>query len=347
MERTDGPSVPCIKNDLLSGGRGFSFFQALRLLRHILDTEDRQEGGCLRLRDIPPSRLKIRPHLSLAFPGAGVERIEETDHGAVTLTTNILGLYGTGSPLPTFYTEDLIGDTDQGEKTVRDFIDVINHRLYHLLFEAWTKYKSMIKVLEEKDTVIVQRFYNIIGMDELSLGDLFENPRFLLKYSGLFAMSSRPASGLETLLADALRVPVRVIQMVARKGIIPEDQRCRLGQNIRLGLMSSLGKEVNSSNGAFRIEIGPLTGMDYRRLSPGEPAHRKLVSLTGLYVPSPLDYDVDLIMDKKEKPQTACLGAERYSRLGLDTWVFSDHGPDEFRTRFYPVGLGVGGTGAM
>jgi type VI secretion system protein ImpH len=132
-----------------------------------------------------------------------------------------------------------------------------------------------------------------------------------------------------------LKVPIRVIQMVERKGLIPDEQRCRLGMNIRLGTHSSLGRTVTGRGGAFRIEIGPVTNNDYQRLVPGTKEHDLLVSLTGLYVSSPLEYDVEIVMDKKEKPRTVCLGGERFSRLGLDTWVFSDQGPDEFRTRFH------------
>jgi type VI secretion system protein ImpH len=136
------------------------------------------------------------------------------------------------------------------------------------------------------------------------------------------------------MLSDALKVPVKVIQMVERKGLIPEDQKCRLGMNIRLGIHSSLGREVTGRGGAFRIEIGPVTNDDYQRLVPGTDDYALLVSLTGFYVASPLEYDVEIVMDKKEKPRTVCLGGECFSRLGLDTWVFSNEGPDEFRTRF-------------
>lgn len=323
-----------IKEDLLTHGRCFSLFQAVRLVRHLLaqrsDDSDAKEG--CRNGLIPGLRLK--PHLSLGFPLAGVEQIDETDQGGFAITSNILGLYGSGSPLPTFYTEELFADDATGGQAVRGMIDVVNHRLFMLLFDAWAMYKSMVRIAEAGDETLIRRFYNVIGMDERSLEQAFKDPRILLRYSGLFAMNSRSASGLESMLADALRVPVRIIQMVERKGLIPDEQRGKLGMNIRLGMHSSLGREVAGRGGAFRIEIGPVTNNDYQRLVPGTNDYALLVSLTGLYVSSPLEYDVEIIMNKKEKPRTVCLGGECFSRLGLDTWMFSSEGPDEFRTRF-------------
>jgi type VI secretion system protein ImpH len=99
-----------IKADLLSHGRCFSLFQAVRLVRHML--EQKSEGAEVKTgaRNGLISGLRVKPHLSLGFPLAGVEHIDETEKGGFTITSNILGLYGSGSPLPTFYTEDLFAD---------------------------------------------------------------------------------------------------------------------------------------------------------------------------------------------------------------------------------------------
>ena len=327
MDGTSGKSAIYLKTDLLNRGRTFSFFQVIRLLKLLCGENSR----------IPVSRLKVRPNLSLAFPGSGIESITESDTGTFTVKSNILGLYGTCSPLPTFYTEDLIDDVTNGDHSIRDLIDVINHRLYELLFSAWSKYRSMLKMIDEKDNASTQRFYSLIGMNEESLNHEFDEPLRLLRYTGLFGMNSRSASGLETLLSDALgRIPIRVIQMVDRKRMIHNDQKCCLGKNIRLGMTASLGHELPMRTGAFRIEIGPVNDTDYRRLIPGNPDYVKLLSLVKLYASKPLDYDVDIIMDKKEKPGTVCLGSEKFSSLGFDTWIFSDEGPAEFKTRFYP-----------
>lgn len=333
MAGMHGRPAPDIKNEILSTGPSFSFFQVLRLLKVLCASEKNKASDT----SIPVPFLKIRPNLSLSFPSAGVSSVDETEDGHFTVRANLLGLYGTGSPLPTFYTEDLIDDAGDGDNTVRDVMDVINHRLYELLFESWTKYRSMLKIVEEQDRTSLDRFFSLIGMDEISLKREFESPERLLRYTGLLAMKSRSAKGLEALIGDAFGgLPVRVVQMIERKGMIPEDQTSRLGMNIHLGVSSSLGHLCSNRSGAFRIELGPLSDKDYRRFVPGSPDYKLLSSLTRLYTNQPLTYEVELIMDKSEKPKTLCLGGDKFSRLGLDTWIFSDEGPDEFRTRFSP-----------
>ncbi len=342
MERTDGASASSehvtepVKDDLLSNGRCYSLFQAMRLLRTMLPETD-SEG--IDNHGTQPQRwetLRIRSHLSLGFPVSGVERIEPRKNGGFTLTTPILGLYGSCSPLPTFYTEDLLSEAAAGESAVRDMLDVINHRIVLLLYDAWSKYRSMVRILEDGDLGLLRRFYHLVGLSRDRLAGSFDNPDRLLRYSGLFAMNSRSAAGLETLLSDALGLPVTVFQMTERTGLIPEEQKARLGLNVCLGKASSLGGEVHGKGGAFRIQVGPVSRNHYRHLTPGARDYRLLVSMTDLYVTAPLEYDVEIVMDRHEQPLTTCLGCESFSSLGLDTWIFSKSGHGEFKTRFHP-----------
>ncbi len=324
-----------IKNELLTNGRSFSFFQAMRLLKSFISDED----DVVRLNtDVSIDKLKISPNLSLAFPTADIDKVElDKDSGKYSLTANILGLYGTCSPLPTFYTEDLFDDIARGDHNAKDFLDVINHRLYELLFAGWSKYRSMQKIVEEKNSIHADILFSLIGMSEGTLRKDFQDPTELLRYSGLFAMGPRSSSGLETILNDALGgITIKIIQAVECKGIIPDSQRALLGITTVLGDNSQLGMECIMRDGAFRIEIGPVSDRQYREFLPGKARHKKLVALTELYISQPFDYDLEVILDKKERPDTICLGSEKWSALGLDTWTFSNTGPDEYRSRFYP-----------
>ena len=311
-----------IERDLLDNGRTFSYFQTLRLLNSLASVN----GAGSSNRDVYAAGIKISPNLSLGFPGTDVEKIEkDTDKNQYTLTANIPGLYGTSSPLPTFYTEDLFDDMAKGETNTKDFLDVINQRLYELLFAGWSKYRGMQKIFEEKSKSHTDRLFSLIGMGEEALRKEIENPYELLRYTGLFAVGPRSASGLETILSDALGgISINIIQGVERKGIIPEDQRPKLGENIQLGVNSPLGSETQNCSGAFRIEIGPVSDAEYRSLLPGEVHHKKLVSLTELYVSQPLEYELEFIFKESEKPATVCLGGEKWSMLGLDTWIYSE-----------------------
>ena len=118
---------PLIWLDLLKQGHGFSFFQALRLLRRCGGAGEESPGD----REGADRSLRIRPDLSLGFPASDVARIEETPGGPAgyRVTVSFLGLYGASSPLPTFYTEDLIDEMLADSTTTRDFLDIFHHQL--------------------------------------------------------------------------------------------------------------------------------------------------------------------------------------------------------------------------
>ncbi|GAB6097174.1 type VI secretion system baseplate subunit TssG [Desulfatiferula olefinivorans] len=333
MAGTYGRPAPDLKTELLERGPSFSFFQALRLLRRLTADDDGEVPG------LRADHVRIRPHLSLGFPAAGIASITESEPGCFTVSPNLMGLYGSASPLPTFYSEDLLDEASDGGRTLRDLFDVINHRIYELLFDAWTKYRSMLTLIENRDRSAMDRFFSLIGMTPETLGAVFPQPEALLRYTGLLAMKTRSAAGLEALIGDALGgIPVRVIQGIEQEGRIPDDQLARLGETLKLGRTSTLGRTVTSRNGAIRIELGPLSDRDYHRLIPGGTDHDILSALITLYLNQPLSWDLELIRNAVSAPTTLCLGGDTCSRLGLDTWLFSETGPDEFRTRFTPTG---------
>lgn len=328
-----GGSAPDVKKDLVARGPSFSFFQVMRLMKTLFAAKGKPGGG----EGLPVSFLKLKPNLSLSFPSAGISSVTEPEPGRFEVTANLLGLYGTCSPLPTFYTEELLDDEGNGEEAVRDLINVANHRLYELLFNAWTKYRSMVKILELHDKTALDRLFSLTGTDSASLSRELPYPELLLRYTGLLSMKTRSAKGLEALLTDAFgNLPFRIVQHVVRKGTIPEDQRVILGKSIRLGQTSNLGKSYRTGNGSFRIELGPLSRKDYERFIPGGKDLPLLTALTRLYLNQPLIFDIDVRMKSEEKSRTLCLGHKEGAKLGLDSWIFSGNSPREFRTRFFP-----------
>ena len=140
MEATSGSATASLEDDLLNRGHQFSFFQAMRLVG--LMAENAVEGTS-------PSKVRVRPELSLAFPAADLARIEQIDDG-YRLTATFLGLYGQASPLPTFYTEDLLEESAADLSASRDFIDIANHRLFALLYQCLTKYQLFFQVAQEE-----------------------------------------------------------------------------------------------------------------------------------------------------------------------------------------------------
>jgi type VI secretion system protein ImpH len=321
---------------LLRNGPEYAFFQALRLLRHTVREQQTQSEGTME------DRIRVRPNLSLAFPAADIDRIEQSRDDAgepvYRITANFLGLYGGPSPLPTFYTEDLLAEAAQDETVSRDFLDIINQRLYDLLYQGWLKYRQYLQVAEECHPAHLERLYCLLGLgsEASRRGTDSGVPAYsLLRYIGLFTQFPRSAAGLTTLLTDALNgVSLSVVQCIPRQAAIPESQRLRMGMTgNRLGLDSHVGQMIEDRMGRFRIRVGPLDSDRFYQFTPGNPAHATLAALTALFITEPLACEVELILAAGQA-ETICLGNPRRARLGVNSWVFSEPSLGEVRTRF-------------
>ncbi len=324
-------------SDLLEKGHQFSFFQVMRLLRLLVRHPERPDEKGFSEED----HIRIRPDLSLSFPPADVAKIEEIDHEKpiFLITATLLGLYGSSSPLPTFYTEDLLDEASEDMSIARDFIDIFNHRLYLLLFRCWTKYRLFLQVIEENNPEVLGKLFCLIGLGEKELRKDLPESYSLIRYTGLFTQFPKSASGLRTLLQDALGgIPVEVVPCLKRVVKIPPDQRFILGKaGSGLGEESFLGEEIDDRMGKFRLRIGPLQSGPFHALLPGSPDHHRLAFLTKFYLLDVFEYDIELILAEREA-ETACLGGSQWSRLGLDTWAFSLDHLSEVEAIFPPQG---------
>jgi type VI secretion system protein ImpH len=324
-----------LRVDLLRKGHAFSFFQVMRLLRFFA----RESEGTEEKSMDEEEKIRIRPELSLAFPASDVAKVEElANEGPLFLVTaTMLGLYGSSSPLPTFYTEDLMEEEAEDMPVTRDFIDVFNDRLYLFLFRCWTKYREFIQIVEENNPEDLEKLSCLLGLGEKEFREDLPESYSLLRYAGLLTQFPRSALGLETLLQDAFgRIPIKVLPCIKRRVKIPPDQRFHLGDSGNaLGEDSFLGEEMDDRMGKFRLQIGPLKSEPFQSLLPGNPNHKRFAILTKFYVMDPLEYDLELILAEKEaKP--ICLGAPMWSRLGWDTWTFCTDYIGEVRTTLPP-----------
>lgn len=330
-----------IKETLLNQSRRFAFIQALRLLKNHLmleaaadhgDDEDASPPTALSRRSWQQA-IRVRPELSLAFPGTDIVSIEEIerddDQAADTqmryqITTAFLGLYGISSPLPTFYTEDLLDEAREDSSVSRDFIDIINTPLYTLFLQVWAKYRLGLRIVEEEDSDCLEQLFCLIGLGGPEFRKQFERPEGLLRYTGLFTQSPRSAMGLELLLRDALKEEnLQIIACMKRKAAIPEDQRCRLGRGAcRLGNDFYLGRQMEDRMGKFRIRIGPIQWATFQSFLPDTNRFEKLALLTNAYLDQPLEWELKVILAPEES-RPAQLGVTGSSRLGWSTWLFS------------------------
>jgi type VI secretion system protein ImpH len=296
-----------VSDKLARDKRGF--FQLLRLLRLQLGNDEAFRAG-----------VRVRPSLSLGFPKNDIETVERDEDDIWQVEANFFGLYGTTSPLPTFYTEDLIDEAMQGQASTRDFLDLIHAALYPLLYRAWEKYRLWLRIAEHHEQAQLDRLYALVGLQQQNNTPYAST---LLAHAGLFSWRPRSALGLQSLLSSALgNVPVQVDTCVEREISIPVPGRTMLGiQASVLGEDSLLGHRVPDRAGNLSIIIGPLPAETFISMLPGASHYALTEQILRHYLETPLRCVLHLLIEPGHR-QGIALG-ESWSRLGEQTWLGS------------------------
>ncbi|MFO7752651.1 MAG: type VI secretion system baseplate subunit TssG [Desulfobacteraceae bacterium] len=332
MGAENGPQKTEIVDRLLSGGASFSFVQAIRLILHKIASGEEFESGSHE--EILEKFVRVRPELSLRFPGTDITSVEKAgkDSSMFRITATFLGLYGASSPLPSFYTEDLIEEFNEEKSIKRDFVDVINCRLYPVFFRIWAKYRLFYKICEENDPKAVNMIYSLLGLENEHLRSRIFNLEKYYRYTGLAIQFPRSAEGLETMIRDffSLDSDVTVRQCVFRRVSIPCDQYSRLGAAYcTLGEDSVIGTTVVDISGKFRILIRGADAETLHFFLPDGPAFGELEQMVMYYVNQPLSWGLAVEVEGREL-ETARPGNPRWSHLGWNTWLFSgDNSPEK------------------
>jgi type VI secretion system protein ImpH len=291
------------------------------LLDKLAQQESREDGSTPALR--------IQPELNLDYPQADIAEIGRDEKtGNYQITTTFFGLYGVSSPLPGFYTEELLDDEWDELGARKAFFDVIHNHLYPLLYQAWLKYRFSHNVVEFENPRYEEIVFSLIGLGEDYRKDA-ENYGYLLKYAGLLSQRIKSLSGLKTILRDYLDgIGVDIKPCIKRKVSIARHQRCLLGrQNTSLGGDVCIGKEVVDRGGKFSVELGPLSADQFADMT----AHGDIIdwvrTILKLFLVQPLKYSITLLLEPgAETP--ARIGDAGSSLLGNNCWLVSAANPD-------------------
>ena len=307
---------PALIQKLLDRPKAFSFAQALRLL--LLEEKARggDPGSFLRLG------IAIAPELSLAHAGtdvAGLKELPQPENAEPSpnalryaLELSFLAIYGASSPLPTFYTEELIEEARNDASASRDFLNIFNQLLYVLYYRAYNAYKLGLRTVDgDGDLEALQCALAGFGLKGLRRGA--ETPAIReAAFASLFLQGTRTADGLAAYAAAMSGAPrIDVEQCVERQVPIPLNQRGRLGE-ARLG-QALAGVCARDCSGAMRIHVRDLDRRTLHLFIPGARGRRALDQAVKRYLNVPLAYDVILHV-KEDTPRTAALGRHELGR---------------------------------
>lgn len=313
---------------LLQNAHHYSFFEVVRMLHGLHRDAPKlgQQGPSER------ERIRVRPLLSLTFPPADVAAISKLEmpngDARYQLDVTFMGLYGAATPLPVFYTEDLIRLEDD-ESLLRGFLDLFHHRLFSLLFRVWEKYRHTVQYDSSGKDYYSNRLLTMIGAALSHLPDAEKiRPGRLLAYAGLLTQQPRSAESLRALLQDHFsEAPVELDQCRGRWCRIDARQQNRLGQsNCTLGADFTSGAAVFDRAGNFGVNVGPMRLKHYLALLPDGDDMSQMRELVDLFNNDCLDYEVTLTLHGEEVPR-AQLSAP-HTRLGWSSWLGESSGDD-------------------
>jgi type VI secretion system protein ImpH len=330
---------PPLADVLFAEGHRFEFFQAVRLLERLYP--EREPVG----REARPAReaARFRAALSLGFPASAVHAVApEVDGAPPTVTVAFMGLTGPLGVLPRHYTALLLARVREKDEALRDFLDLLTHRLVSLFHRAWEKHRFFVEwERAARRGGAIDRFsqylFDLIGLGTPGLRGRLPFPDApLLFYAGLLAQQPRSASALAGLLADHLGVPVRVVQLVGEWLPLAEESRTRLGgaaANNALGASAVAGSRVWDPQAKFRLRLGPLGFAAFEDLLPSGRAYARLLALTRFVVGEALSFDVQLVLAAPEVPPCRLgAGEAGAARLGWSSWLKSRdfaHDPED------------------
>lgn len=328
MAAQNEPSTYPVIEDLRKYPQRFSFYQAVRIMEVYVHGQRVAEDN-VKIGFHGPTELeavRLRPHASLGFPAADIKNITFLDSEnsiKFQMEINFMGLYGSVSPLPAFYTETIIMDSD-GESNRRDFLDVFHHRAISLHYRTLDKYMLFNHLKPELDDHVSNWLFSLMGLRGVMGLEKrpLKHPHLLLANLGLLAMRSRSGAMISHMISHYFgHVPVRIEEFIERQVNITEDQHVFLGkQQTTLGMDMTIGTKLTERAGKFRVWIGPLSFKRFTTFLPTEDDFDELVTLVKFLLQDPLSFDIGLIL-KEQDIHLLTLKNESKNKLGWSSWL--------------------------
>lgn len=275
----------------------------------------------------------------------------------VELTPAFMGLLGVSGTLPTYYTEALAQrELYQKDGAARAFMDIFSHRAVTLFYEAWTKHRLPIQFERDRRRHFLPLVLALAGLGQDGLrarglvahaieGSGLPPPgargahgdEALAYFAGALQQRVRSARQLQAILASHLGVDVQVEQFVGRWCTLPPSGRFMLGRGAAgggrqgktlgapgvLGRSATLGERVWQRDMRVRLQLGPLSAMQFRRLLPGSTGAAALRDWLTMLCGVSQEFEVRLCL-QREAVQGLTLSGERAGgtgRLGWDSFL--------------------------
>lgn len=321
----------------------FDFFQAVRLLEAMYP--DRAPIGEFGEPTNEPVRFQARS--GIGFPASTIHDLEQGEEGEpARMTVNFMGLTGPQGTLPLEYSLYAAQRARSGDRAMKEFFTLFDHRMVSLLYRAWARSRADVALqprtadgdnsLAERRDWMTRHLLDLAGLGTPALQHKLPfDDATLLHYVGLLALPSRPAAALEQLLTDYFDVPVEVEQFIGAWYPLESTTQSALGEGgmrISLGQGAVAGDEIWDQQSRVRIRIGPLARAAYDAFLPGGASHEALRALTRFFGNDQFDFEVQLVLARDDAPPLQLGADDTPIPLGWVTWLRNaplDRDPDD------------------
>jgi type VI secretion system protein ImpH len=298
----------------------FRFDAAIRVLTKARSKQD------------PADAVRFRSPPGLVYPAADIVDLRQHGDQRPEVTVGVMGLTGPSGVLPRYYAELVTQSLRARSAALRDFLDLLAHRLVAFFARAGVKYRPAraAETVASRDSAapdpVTKVLLALTGYGTPHLAErLAVGPEPLLHYAGLFALRPRSADRLGALLSDWLGMHVEVVEFAGAWLPLPPDQRTKLGAYGawgRLSIEAVAGVRAWDPQARIILRIGPLNLQGFQRLLPDRVPLHRLVSLVRAYVGFELGFAINPVLAAQEVPPLRLDGtAEPPPRLGWNTWV--------------------------
>ena len=303
----------------------FSFFLAIRRLQTI--HRDRPGvGKSVRPAD-DPFRLSQEPFLD--FAPATLSAFNRGKDGRPTrLVTYFFGLFGPGGPLPLHLTElarDRLRNYD--DPTLARFLDIFHHRLLSLFYRAWASAQPTVHLDRPNSDRFGDFVGSLIGIGAPAFRNRDSFPDNARRYhAGTLSRETRNADGLAAMLAEFFQVSVDIEEFVGHWLELPDECCTYLGRKPEGRHQSDgsiIGRRVWDCQSKFRIVICSVDYSAYQRFLPDGTSLPKLISAVRAYIGDELDWDLQIVLKRAERPSTE-LGVS--GQLSRTAWIAGHSG---------------------
>ena len=316
--RPDSP----LSEQLYADSFRFDFFQAVKLLEQISSKKNQVGSGSEP--DKEPVRFK--PRVAHDFPASQIDTLFPAEQKKPpVMVTNFMGLAGCHGPLPIAYTELILERVSNKDSSLKDFLDIFNHRLISIFYRIRKTCRIAFEQSDPAGSNFSRYLLALLGIGTKGLQNRMQvKDRAFLYYTGLCSQKPFSMSSLEAVLSHYFQIKVKGRQVVGRWLELEPDQHTKIGlwqgANQTLGGEAVLGTRFWDPQASFILGLTSLTFKEFSSFLPLGEAYAPICQLTRLACGDEFDYDLKLLLQAEEVPQTR-LGKKHGARLGWSTWL--------------------------